>query len=208
MTQLTPALDSAFRSVAPILYGSVEINLPDYDLRLLDGAGILGIDGATFVGHDPVFGVLESIEELEDGLGDQAPAIAINLLPASEAAAGQLSSPTFQGSRVRIRIGAVDRATGLSIGTHLLFVGELDVPTLTVGKGKRSLSFQCVSAFERFFDNDEGARLSDSFHQSIWPGERAFANITGIEQTIYWGVASPSGVGTVKVGGPLGRSFQ
>ncbi len=204
MTQLTPALDAALRTIAPIIYGSIEINLPGYDLRLLDGAGILGVDGGTFLGRDPVFGVLDSIDEISDGLGDEAPAISLKLLPASGAAVGQLSSPTFQGSRVRARLGAVDRASGLSIGSYVVFDGELDVPILTVGPAGRTLTFECVSSFERFFDNDEGAKLSDAFHQSIWPGETGFANVTGIEKTIYWGVAAPSGANVVQRGGLAG----
>jgi hypothetical protein len=208
MTRLTPALDVALSQDRPFMYGSVEINLPGYDLRLLDGSGVLQVDGQSFFGEDPIYGVLESIDELDDGLGDEAPGISVNLLPASEAAAGQLSSPTFQGARVRIRVGAVDRATGYSVGSELLFDGEIDVPTLTIGKSRRALSFECVSSFERFFDNDEGARLSDSFHQSIWPGETGFANITGVEQTIYWGVASPSGANLVKFGGSSGQTLR
>jgi len=201
MTALTPALDAAFSSDRMLIFGSVEINLPGYDLRLLDGSGILLVDGQTFVGEDPIYGVLDSIDELTDGLGDEAPALSINLLPASGAAVGQLASPAFQGSRVRVRVGAVSKETGLTIGTHLLFDGELDVPVLTVGKGSRRLAFECVSSFERFFENDEGARLSDSFHQAIWPGETGFRNITGIEQTIYWGVATPAGANAIQVGG-------
>jgi len=198
MTALTPALDTALSGDRALIFGSVEINLPGYDLRLLDGSGVLQVDGQAFFGEDTIYGVLESIDELTDGLGDESPALSINLLPASEASAGQLSSPTFQGSRVRVRVGAVDRLTGISIGDYLLFDGEIDVPVLTVGQRRRALALECVSSFERFFDNDEGARLSDSYHQSIWPGETGFANITGIEQTIYWGVANPSG--TVKTG--------
>lgn len=201
MTALSPALDAALSADRVTLYGSVEINLPGYDLRLVGGSSVLLIDDKTFVGEDPIYGVIDSIDELSDGLGDEAPGISITLLPASEAAVGQLSSPTFQGSRVRVQVGAVNPMTGYSIGSYTVFDGELDVPILTVGKASRSLRFECVSAFERFFDNDEGAKLSDAFHQSIWPGETGFANVTGIEQTIYWGVAAPSGAGVVRTGG-------
>jgi len=203
MTALSPALDAALSADRPLIYGSVEINLPGYDLRLLDGSGMLLIDGKTFVGEDANFGVLESIDDLTDGMGDEAPAIQINLLPASEAAVGDLASPLFQGARVRIRLGAVQRATGLSIGEQVLFDGELDVPRLTVGKGMRRLSFECVSAFERFFADDEGAKLSEAWHQATWPGEEGFANITGVEKTIYWGIASPA-PGAIQTGGMLG----
>src|SRR3546814_10076287 len=75
----------------------------------------------------------------------------------------------------------------------LLFTGELDQPTLTVDKGSRELEFECVSGFERLFDNEEGLRLADSWHQSVWPGEMGLANVSGIITTVYWGVEAPAG---------------
>src|SRR3546814_20326641 len=88
----------------------------------------------------------------------------------------------MQGSVVSLWLAAVDRATGAVIPEPLLlFTGELDQPTLTVDKGSRELEFECVSGFERLFDNEEGLRLADSWHQSVWPGEMGLANVTGIK---------------------------
>src|SRR3546814_3659172 len=74
----------------------------------------------------------------------------------------------MQGSAVALWLAAVDRASGLVYADpELLFLGELDVPTLKSGPSGRSLEYEVVSVFERLFDNDEGARLVPAFHKSI-----------------------------------------
>ena len=192
MSELTPALDAALSAPAPTVFGAVEISLPGYDLRLLDGAGVVSFGGKTFVGRDPIYGTLAAIEDIGDGVTDEAPAVGITLLPASDAAAASLAAPTMQGSPVAIWIGAIDRATGAVIpDPYPLFLGELDVPTLRSGANSRSLEYEVVSVFERFFDDDEGARLADGFHKSVWPGEHGFAFVTGVTETVYWGMDAP-----------------
>ena len=194
MTGLTPALDAALSADKPIIFGAVEINLPGYDIRLLDGSGIVAFGGHAYTGLDPTYGVLAAIDSLSDGVGDEAPGLNITLQPATDAAVADLASPEMQGSRVRLWLGAIDRPTGAAITSpFLLFDGQLDVPTLKVGLRTRDLEYECVSSFEQFFFNEEGTRLSDSFHESIWPGELGFTNMTGITRTIYWGVAAPAG---------------
>lgn len=195
MTALTPQLDAALSADRPLIYGAVEIALPGYTLRLLDGSGTVLHGADTFTGSDPTFGVLAAIDAIEDGVGDEAPALNITLQPATDAAAADLSDPAMQGSRVRLWLGAITRTTGATIvDPFLLFDGELDVPTLKVGLRDRSLEYECVSGFERFFGDDEGMRLSDSFHKSIWATETGLANMSGIIKTVYWGTkdAPPS----------------
>lgn len=194
MSTLTTEMDTALAGPAPLLFVGVQIDLPDYTLRLLDGSGFVTFNGGTFVSRDPVFGTLAAAEEIGDGVGDEAPAIGLTLLPASDAAAAALASPAMQGSMVQIFVGCIDRATGLAVpDPELVFVGELDVPTLRSGQNGRSLDFDVVSTFERFFADDEGARLSDGFHKSVWAGEEGLGFITGVEETVYWGMDGPPG---------------
>lgn len=203
MSSLTPQMDAALAAASPTWFGAVRIDLPDHTLRLLDGAGFAVFDGGTYVGRDPVYGVLAAIDEISDGVGDEAPAIGLSLHPASDAAAADLASPAMQGSKVSIFVGAIDRASGLVVpDPELLFVGELDVPTLRSTRNGRSLELEVVSTFERFFADDEGARLADGFHRSVWPGEQGLAFVTGVEKTVYWGMdAPPQAVVTGAAGG-------
>lgn len=205
MTQLSPAFDAALSGFSPTIFGAVSIALPGYTLNLLDGSGVLAFGGRTYAGRDDTFGALASIENLTDGTGDEAPALSITLLPAGDAAAADLAAATMQGSSVLIHIGAVDAATGFVIADpHLLFIGELDVPTLKSKANGRELDYEVVSVFERFFQDDEGARLAPGYHKSIWPDELGFDDITGVSQTYYWGVAGNNYVGAVTTYAGLG----
>jgi hypothetical protein len=192
MSAITPQLDAALRERAPSIFGAVSIDLPGYELNLLDGAATLVFGGRTYTGRDATYGALSSISNLTDGMGNEAPRISISLLPASDAAAADLAGPDMQGSIVTIYLGAVNRATGQVVPSpHLLFIGELDVPLITAGENMRELEYEVASIFERFFADDEGARLADGFHQSIWPGEKGFEFQTGVPQGVYWGVEAP-----------------
>jgi hypothetical protein len=191
MTTLTTGMDTALRADAPLIFGALKIELPGYTLRLLDGAGKIVFGGETYVGRDDTYGVLAAIDQIDDGVGDQAPSLSITLTPGTDAGAAALLSPGVQGSTVQLWLGVLDRATGVPIpDPDLLFYGEVDVPTLKAGKGSRSVALDCVSGFERLFADDEGIRLSDAFHKTVWSGETGLANVTGVTKKIYWGTES------------------
>src|SRR3546814_520081 len=114
MSQFTPAMETALAAETPLVVGLLKIELPDATIRLLDGSGQLVFDGETYTGRDPVFGSLAAVEAIEDGVGDEAPALNFTLLPASDAASAELASPDMQGSVVSLWLAAVDRATGRS----------------------------------------------------------------------------------------------
>lgn len=183
-----PVLQAALAADSPFLFGAIEIAFPGYTLRLLDGSGELVIGGETFVGIDPVFGVLDTISAHEEQIGEEAPELTISLLPPDDAAASELVSAQMQGSPVRIMMGAFDPSTNTIIGEpEQLFLGEIDVPTLDFAAGSRTVSYTCVSVFERLFEMRAGERAADGWHQSIWPGERGFEFVTGSSRSLYWG---------------------
>src|SRR3546814_7467922 len=76
-----PTLQAAFDAPAPWIFGAVEIVLPVYNLRLLDGASELPINGNLYKGEDATFGRLDAISTLSDKNGKEAPAIHIALYP-------------------------------------------------------------------------------------------------------------------------------
>jgi len=195
MTAMSPGLDNALAGSNPTIFGAVEIVLPSHTIRLLTGSGVVGFDGKTFTGDDPTYGVLYAVGDLTDGTGDEAPATQLTLAPASNAAAADLSSANMQGAQVSIWLGAVAPLTGLVLGEPLLiFLGQLDTATLKVGAYSRLLDLEITSAFEWFFFNDDGARLSDTFHKYLWPGETGLSQVTGVQHQIYWGMSPASGV--------------
>lgn len=195
MTTMSPAMDAALAGMSPTVFGAVEIVLPTATIRLLTGAGVIVFDGKTFTGEDATYGTLYAIESLTDGGGDEAPAVQLTLAPASDAAAAVLASASMQGSPVTFWLGVVDPSNGLVIGEPLMiFLGVLDVPTLKAGRNTRLLEVEVTSVFEDFFFTDDGARLSDTFHQYLWPGETGLASVTSTMHQIYWGSSPASGV--------------
>lgn len=195
MTQMSPALDAALAGPNPTTFGAIEIVLPNHTIRLLTGSGVIVFDGKTFTGQDATYGVLNSIEDFEDGIGGQAPSLTMTLIPASTAAAVDLASPAMQGAQVSVWLGAVEPSNGLVIGEPLLiFLGVLDVPILKTGANSYLLELQMSSAFEAFFLTNNGAALSNNFHQFLWPGETGLSQVDGILHHTYWGSSPPSGV--------------
>ena len=199
MAELSSGLQAALSASHVLLFGAVEIALPGYTLRLLDGSGQISIGGHTFVGRDATYGVLDTIKGIADMVDDRAPAIQLGLIPASDAALASLIDPAVQGSPVTITLGVVDRATGLAVpDPYAVFVGEIDVPTITWDANDRRLEYRVVSVAERLFMIEEGRRLSDSFHRKVWTGsnENGLALATGVEQTIAWGQAQATSIET------------
>lgn len=202
MTGLTPALDAELRGPSPTVFGAIAIDLPSASINLLDGSGVLSFAGRTFVGEDATFGVLSDVQNLTDGTGDSAPAFSMSLIPSGDASAGVLAAPDMQGSPVYVWIGAVNTATGQPVpDPYLVFAGELDVPTLDADETGRVLTYEVVSVLERLFEDDESARLSPGHHRSIFPNEAGMDFVTGVAETVYWGVqAPPSNITTIPSG--------
>jgi hypothetical protein len=189
-----PALVAALSQSSPWMFIAFKFELPSRTVRLLDGAGIVTVGSETYTGRDDVFGVLAALDSIsEDGSGE-APELKFVLHPPSASSAVTLSNPAMQGSLVSILQGAVNPATMVAIGApEVLFLGEVDVPTLRLGEKSRQVEFSAVSVFERLFEIDEGERATDGFHQSIWPGELGLSRMTGTEQKLYWGTKPPAG---------------
>ena len=187
------ALKAALQADAPTIFYAVELLLPSsVTIRLLDGPGALTISGNVFTGRDATYGVLGGIMSVTDGMGDEAPHLTFEIHPPSNAAAATLAAQAAQGSAVSLWMGAVNTATGAVIGApDLIFSGQIDVPTLMVAEGTRSVSFDCASIFERFFEGDEGLEMSNASHQSIWPGETGFDMVTNVARQLPWGSDAP-----------------
>jgi hypothetical protein len=204
MSAMTPQMDAALSADKPLIFGAVQIDFPEYSLRLIDGAGEVTIGGNLFKGRDDIFGTLGAISEIDDAMDDQAPAISVALIPPKASTAAELASPLFQGSRIRLWLGAIVRDTGEVIADpYLLFDGEIDQPTFAAGAKVREVEYECVSAMERLFDDDEGFRLNNASHQRVWPGEEGLEHVTALTKQIYWGVAKPG----MSSGGGSGGGF-
>lgn len=211
MGQMHPDMETALASgrCLPFLICRLDLPAPADPLGLIYGSGELTWDSVTYVGSDDTFGTLASIDPAEDGAGDSAPAMSIEINTPSITAAATLASADYKGSPFRLWVGALDDNGAIIGEPYLLFYGELDRPILSLDKNLRELEFEIVSAFERLFAATEGQRLADASHQEVWPGELGFVNVTGIVKTIIWGPGErPGGSASFGGGGFRGGGFR
>ncbi|AHE57435.1 hypothetical protein [Sphingomonas sanxanigenens] len=178
-----------FSSPFLLLTGLMEIALPGGRfIRLCDG-GFVVWDGNRFECIDPDFGTIEAAETFEEKIGDEAPGGKITMLPASTAAAVDLSKPEYQGARMRFWIAEVNPMTGTIVGVPEQTADlAIDTTTLKVPKGGRKLDIEFVSSAERLFMIYKGNALNDRFHQACYPGELGMTNATGVPRSTAWGV--------------------
>jgi hypothetical protein len=176
------------------VFAAIAMDLPARNVRLLAHAGHVEFGGDEYLPEDPVIGVFSAIEDMTDGIGSEAPSIMLTFMPPTDAAAADLSSPALQGSPVRIYLGAVDPTTGAVIDVVKLRDGLLDVPTIKLNRQGRTVDYEVTSVFEDFMVADDGANLSDGFHQYLWPGELGCVFLTYVAHQLYWGQEAPDGV--------------
>lgn len=204
---LNASLDAALKSAAPTVFCALQIELPGHTIRVLDGAGAISFGGNTFTGSDATYGVLSAVESIAEEVGTEAPRVRFVFLPTSNTAMAGITAPQVQGSPVRLWYGAVNPQTGLVIGEpELLFLGELDEAELSGGMNSRTLTFDVASAWDLLFDQNEGARMNDAFWQWLYPGDRGFQYVTGVQQKVYWGFNGPRTGSRNYYGGGAGGS--
>lgn len=196
---MTPAMNNALGQRRVMIVGLLRITLPNHTIRLCDGSIAVRWGDEVFTGRDGLYGTIGEVEAISEATGDTIPGMDMSLIPPSLEAAVQLCSPANQGSPVRMWLAVVDRDTGLIVpDPELLLAGEVDTMTLEQDAQVLEVQIAVASVFERLFEPDEGAGYSDSFHQSIWPGELGMANMTGTTINELWGPGDkPSAVTTV-----------
>lgn len=182
---MDPLLVAAIKARHPIVH-LVTVTLPAYTIRWTDG-GFVVWGANTYRAKDAIYGSLDSISEIVDGVGDDASPVTISILPPDLSSVAALTAADAQGGAVEIHLGAVNRTTGALIGEpYRLTLGELDQPTLRTDRRGRRLDYDIISADARGLEPNEEQRQSDAFHQSIWPGELHYEFQTDATQYIYW----------------------
>ncbi len=175
-------------------FTAVEITLPTYSIRLLDGAGICSFVASggpqTFKGSDPIFGTLSNTSSVSDSIASNSPRIDVYLLPPSAEAIGYLSSPQAQGSKVKVWEGVINITTGLVIGAPiLLWSGRLDTPEITASQGSRLIRLDTVGALERLFVNSLTETLNSTWAKYMFgPAQTGLdGNVAAISEPP-WGI--------------------
>jgi hypothetical protein len=176
---MDPVLSAAYAQPSWTRKLLVRMDLPGASYGLTDG-GFIVYEGLTYLGADPSLGLFVGVSGLSSGVGDKTTRVEVRMAPKNTTAASILGSANTQGSRVRVWRGAVDRATGLLIGTPVLrFDGEIDQPRFTVGQD-RTLTIACGTQSARQLEENADWRANHSFHTTRWPGEAGMVRVAGI----------------------------
>lgn len=192
MSDLDVDLKAALSGAAALMFVALEVDLAVGPLRLLDGAGMVSFAGRTFVGGDPTLGVIAGLETFQDGGQNEAPSARIIFHPPTNAASAAFNLPTNQGRAVNVWVGAASPADGEVIGEpYLLFAGVWDQGHLHAGQSTRTVTLDCVSALETFFEDDEGVRLNQGWHESVWPSELGLDFVYDVRRENPWGRDDP-----------------
>lgn len=172
------------------------------EIRIFDGSGIINLNSETYEGVDDLFGTLGGLETITEALSNRAPTVSLSLLIPDETAIANLLQPENQNSLVSVYFAVIDYATSTSIGSpELLWKGRLDTASITASENSHTVELNTVSAFDRLFAVDEGARLNSIWHNRIWPNETGLdRQIAGLRK-VYWGQEGGSFAG----GGGGGR---
>jgi len=185
----------------------IEWQAPGGDVLLADG-GVVKFDPGSgelvFTGSDARFGTLAEADEFSIGVGDQAENGSLAFVPPASAASADWWRTDLENSRLRLWLGEVDPADGVTLtDAEILADWIVDTPSREQGNGQDILRLTFMTRDQKLFEIRQGNTCSDAFHQSVWPGERAFENCTDAQQYFAWGTGAPptGAVGNPEAGG-------
>jgi hypothetical protein len=205
---MTPAMIAALQASRKSVTGFFEIDFPSGTRRMLLGSGEVAWGGNTFKGYDSTFGSITSGESVAEDASGQAPNTAITIQVASSATKSAIASDAVQLSPVKIWLAAIQTDVNHHFQAvadpELIFDGFIDQAVSNLDRKKDEIDYSIISAFDYFFEDSEGQRLSDAFHESVWSGEKGLSNVSGVTKKIYWGTYGPGGAGSAISGGGLG----
>lgn len=191
---LDATLKAALEGAAPTTFTAVSIAISGGSTIRLVSGGVITISGNVYASEDATYGTLDMVETVTDGADGGVSRATIKLLPPSGAAITALIDPDAQGSVVIVYQGAVNTATGASIGTvETLFTGELDYCRLSVDSTGWKLDIECGTEEGRLLEANEEWKLSNAFHTAIWPGEFGLENVSAVLRKVYWRATNPAG---------------
>lgn len=191
-THLDPSLQSALGADGPLHGFALELLLPGpVNIRLLDGAGALTLNGESFFSPDPTYGALILPEHYRDGIAAAAPNVSFGLDVPSLDAAATLTAPANQGSTINFWYWAANRATGVAYTPYLVWTGAWDAATLMASRGQRQVRIDAESWFGPFNDAFDGSLLTNEAHQALWPGESGLAYVVDVQLILPWGMDTP-----------------
>ena len=201
-------LKTEFQAAGLTTFTAVSIALSGGTIYLVSGGADITIAAQLYSAYNTTYGALGEVDIINDGIDGQTTRATITLHLPSSAAIAALAATAEQDARVYVYQGAVNTATGASIGTvETLFRGELDYPSLFVGESGYALTLECGTEEARLLERNEERKLVNTFHQACFSGELGLEKVTALVRKVYWRATAPTTVvATSRPRGPGGRS--
>jgi hypothetical protein len=196
---VTPAMIAALSQNRAQATGFFEFQLPSGTKRLMLGSGEVTSGGNTFKGFDSTFGSVTAGDGVREDMTGEAPNTSISIAVSPDAVKADIAGENAQLSPVKIYLAALELDANQRLvaipDPELLASGFIDQAIIGLDKTRDEIDYTIISAFDYFFEDSEGQRLSPAFHKAVWPGELGLDNVTGITRKIYWGTYGPGGQG-------------
>lgn len=190
-------LIAEWQKANPFSFIAIRLALPGKTLRLTSGGTVRFTPSdeeseATFDPEDLEYGVLSSVGTIEDGEVDAAVAPDLGFQVYQDDALEAMTAAEAQGSEWTLYWGAVDPETGAVVGQPVeWFTGRLNVSALAFDESSRNLTISTYTEEQFQLQHDAAQRLSNAFHQSVWPGELGLSHVTAVLRKIYWRMTEP-----------------
>ena len=190
-------LKAGLQGAAPTTFTAVRFDLPGSPaivVRLCSG-GVVSFDSQAFASLDATWGTLDRVEVISDGVETSRTSARVGFLIPDDDALAAILNIDAQGAPIKVWQGAINRATGAALGdtAELLFEGVIDTGSLVEDDTTRQAIITCTTRSEYQQYAGEEWRISDAFHQSIWPGELGLAYYNRPDR-VFWRTEAPRGV--------------
>ncbi len=180
---ITPAVSGEVASPRVTVVLFAEFLFDSGPLRVWSGIGETVWSGVAWTGAGDL-GAVSAVTEAAEVRADSL-TFSLSGLPASTIAVA-LSEP-YQGRTCRLHLGFLDAAGAVIADPVTVFVGRMDVMTVTEERGKAVLA---VVAENRLIDLDRPRirRYTDQDQKSEYPNDRGFEYVAAMqEKKITWG---------------------
>lgn len=172
----------------------LEWTTADFTIRLSTG-GFIPWGERVFLARDLTYGALGELPTFEDGIDSQTTRASLTIIPPDQTALAAIADRKHKRSLIQVWDATLDGDTGFLIGEpDLLFRGMIDFPRVVIGESWEVV-LECATEEALLNEPNEDRRLSNPFHQSVWPGETGLAYVTGLGRKVYWRANAPAGTG-------------
>jgi hypothetical protein len=122
--------------------------------------------------------------------------VSVTLSGVDQAVVSALLQETYLNRKLKIRTVILNGTYAIIADPVLIFDGRMNRPTISVDPdgGQVVCAVEGVSAWTDF-ERRAGRHTNDADQQRFFPGDKGFANVASMPDTVFWGVSQQLGDG-------------